>query len=85
MSETIIETNQESIQDIQYERYNELMGKVAIMGYAFLDSVAIAGYEITKSPLSESMAKLAIATTAIGVTPLVLTALYDKFKQTNTK
>jgi hypothetical protein len=82
MSETRIEINQESIQDIQYERYNELMGKVAIMGYAVLDTLTVTTYEISKTPLTESMAKLAVLTSVIGVAPLILMAVYDKFKQT---
>ena len=82
MTELAIEKDTERISDTQYEQYNELMGKVALIGYAVMDTATLLAYEVTKNQLSESMAKLAIFATILGATPMFLGKLHDKIKST---
>ena len=80
MSEISIELNNNNENDLQYEKYNESMEKLALIGYAVLDSVAVISYELTKSHLSASMAKIALLTTTVGATPSLMYVLSDRFK-----
>lgn len=80
MSETKVEISEDLLSDLQYERYNHIIGKIALFGYAILDSAALISYEVVKNQTTESLAKITLITTIIGVTPLIMSNIIDEYR-----